>query len=84
MATGEGRAQKISKNKNLKVIRGDIRNITKLSKHCKNHDVFLHLACISNDTSFELNEKLSKSINYDAFEPMVLEAKKLKIKRLLF
>ena len=75
---------KLPKNKNLKVIRGDIRNITKLSKHCKNHDVFLHLACISNDTSFELNEKLSKSINYDAFEPVVLEAKKLKIKRFIY
>ena len=32
---------------------------------------FLCLACISNDDSFELDENLSKSINFDAFEPMV-------------
>ena len=31
----------------------------------------------SNDTSFQLDEKLSKTINYDAFEPMVVSAKKL-------
>ena len=75
---------KLTKNRNLKVIKGDIRDIKKVSKHCKNHDVFLHLACISNDTSFELNEKLSKSINYDAFEPMVIASKKLNVKRFIY
>ena len=74
----------LKKNKNLKVIKGDIRDIKKVSKHCKNHEIFLHLACISNDTSFELDTKLSKSINYDAFEPMVIAAKKLKIKRFIY
>jgi len=39
-------------------------------------DAVLHLACISNDASFELDENLSKSINYDCFEPMVMAAKK--------
>ena len=33
--------------------------------------MFIHLACISNDPSFELNPKLGKSINLDAFEPIV-------------
>ena len=75
---------KLTKNRNLKVIKGDIRDIKKVSKHCKNHDVFLHLACISNDPSFELNEKLSKSINYDAFEPMVIASKKLNVKRFIY
>jgi len=75
---------KLPKNKDLKIVKGDIRDIKKVSRHCKNHDVFLHLACISNDTSFELNEKLSKSINYDAFEPMVIASKKLNIKRFIY
>jgi len=74
----------LKKNKNLKIVKGDIRSKNKLSKSCKNHDIFLHLACISNDTSFELNNKLSKSINYDAFEPMVKIAKKNKIKRFIY
>ena len=64
--------------KNLTIVKGDIRNTKKLKKSCKNHDVFLHLACISNDTSYQLNEKLSKTINFDAFEPMVQAAKEQK------
>ncbi len=43
-----------------------------------------HLACISNDASFELDEKLSTSINLDAFEPMVIAAKKAGVKRFIY
>ncbi len=74
----------LKKNKNLKVIKGDIRNIKKLKQACKNHNIFLHLACISNDSSFELNNNLSKSINYTAFEPMVKVAKSLGIERFIY
>ena len=74
----------LPKNKNLKVVYGDIRNTKKLEKHSKKHDYFLHLACISNDASYQLNEKLSKSINYDAFEPMVLSANRNGIKRFIY
>ena len=72
------------KNKNLKIIKGDIRDEKKLHDSCKNHDVFINLACISNDTSFALDEKLSTSINLDAFEPMVIAAKKAGIKRFVY
>ena len=44
----------------------------------------LHLACISNDASFELDEKLSKTINFDCFEPMVIAAKKAGVKRFVY
>jgi len=71
------------KNKNLKIIKGDIRDNEKLKASCENHDVFINLACISNDSSFVLDEKLSKSINYDAFEPMVISSKKNGIKRFI-
>ena len=57
-------------NSNLKIIKGDIRDKEKIYNSCQNHDVFIHLACISNDTSFALDEKLSTSINLDAFEPV--------------
>jgi nucleoside-diphosphate-sugar epimerase len=75
---------KLQKNKNLKIVKGDIRNIKKLSNNCKNHDIFLHLACISNDSGFELNNKLSKSINFDCFEEIVIQAKKAGIKRFIY
>ena len=42
------------------------------------------IACISNDPSFELNPKLGKSINLDAFEPLVEISKKNKIKKFIY
>ncbi len=71
-------------HKNLKKIRGDIRDKNLLNKELPNNDVLIHLACISNDPSFELNPKLGKSINLDAFSPMVEIAKKSKIKRFIY
>lgn len=71
-------------NKNLKIITGDIRDKKKLEESSKNHDVFVNLACISNDTSFALDEKLSTSINLDAFKPMVKIAKNNGIKRFIY
>lgn len=70
-------------NPNLKIINGDIRDQNNIEKHCKGHDAFVNLACISNDSSFELDQKLSKSINYDAFEPMILATKRAGIKRFI-
>lgn len=72
------------KNKHLKIVNGDIRDTKKISKHCKGSEIFIHLACISNDASFELNNSLSKSINMDSFEPMVKAAKKANIKRFIY
>ena len=71
-------------NPNLKIIKGDIRDSKKLESACRDHEFFLHLACISNDASFELDEQLSTSINLDAFEPMVIAAKKSGIKRFIY
>jgi len=71
-------------NKNLSVVKGDIRDIERVEKYCRGHDVFLHLACISNDASFELDRALSTSINYDAFEPMVIAAKNGGISRFVY
>ena len=71
-------------NPNLQVIHGDIRDTAKLAKAIAGHDAFVSLACISNDASFELDENLSTSVNLDAFEPMVLAAKKAGVKRFIF
>ncbi len=71
-------------NSKLKIIKGDVRNINKLNDVMKNHDIVIHLACISNDPSFELNPKLGKSINFDSFEPLVLSAKRNGVKKFIF
>ena len=69
---------------NLKRVEGDIRETAKLAAAFKGIDVVLSLACISNDASFELDEKLSTSVNLDAFEPMVVTAKKAGVKRFVY
>jgi len=56
---------------NLEKIKGDIRNQELLKKVLISQEAVIHLACISNDPSFELNPTLGKSINLDAFEPLV-------------
>jgi len=71
-------------NPDLQVIQGDIRDTAKLAGTVAGHDSFISLACISNDASFELDEKLSTSVNLDAFEPMVIAAKKAGVRRFLF
>ena len=63
----------IENHPNLTKINGDIRNMSLLKKSLQSqqYDIFIHLACISNDPSFELNPTLGKSINLDAFRPLV-------------
>lgn len=71
-------------HKHLSVIEGDIRNIDHFSDSVAGHDAVLHLACISNDASFVLDEKLSTTVNMDAFEPMVIEAKSQGVRRFIY
>lgn len=68
---------------NLEIVRGDIRDIDRLSESCRQHDYFINLACVSNDASFELNEDLSTSVNLLAFKPMVRAAKSNGIRRFI-
>jgi len=68
----------------LRVVQGDIRDTEKLAPLFEGQDAVLHLACISNDASFELDERLSKTINYDCFEPIVSSAKKAGVKRFVY
>ncbi len=74
----------LSDHKNLKKIKGDIRNQNLLEKILPGHDVVIHLACISNDPSFELNPTLGKSINLDAFDPLVKLSLKSKIRQFIY
>src|SRR5437899_2740440 len=69
---------------NLSVVEGDIRDTASVSRAFRSIDTVLHLACISNDPSFELDESLSKTINYDCFEPMVIGARQAGVKRFVY
>ncbi|HZU95382.1 MAG TPA: NAD-dependent epimerase/dehydratase family protein, partial [Planctomycetota bacterium] len=51
----------------LRRVKGDVRDRATLRSALEGADAVIHLACISNDPSFELDPALGKSINYDAF-----------------
>jgi nucleoside-diphosphate-sugar epimerase len=71
-------------HRKLNLIKGDIRDINILKKIIPGHDTVIHLACISNDPSFELNPILGKEINLNAFEPLVQISKKSGIKKFIY
>ena len=65
-------------------IQGDLRHPAVVEKALAGCDSVIHLACISNDPSFELNPELGKSINYDAFRPLVKAAKRAGVNRFIY
>ena len=74
----------LPKHPNLNSVKGDIRDQELLKKILKGQDAVIHLACISNDPSFELNPSLGKSINLDAFEPLVKISKESGVQRFIY
>ena len=74
----------LSEHKNLTKIKGDIRDVNILKKYLKNQEIVIHLACISNDPSFELNPTLGKSINLDAFEPLVKISRENNVRKFIY
>jgi len=81
---GEHVLDAVKADPNLEQIKGDIRNTELLEKELKGVDAVIHLACISNDPSYELDPELGKSINYDAFINLVDISKKLGVKRFVY
>lgn len=74
----------VKENPALEQIKGDIRDRALLEKIMPGCDAVIHLACISNDPSFELDPDLGKSINYDAFVDLVDVAKNNGVKRFIY
>ena len=69
---------------NLIQIKADIRDKKKLVDAAKDVDSVIHLACISNDPSYELDPDLGKSINYDAFFNVLESAKQNHVRRFIY
>ena len=78
---GDDTLNTVKNNSSLEQIRGDIRDRALLERIIPGTDAIIHLACISNDPSFELDPELGKSINYDAFLGLVDVSKKSGVKR---
>jgi nucleoside-diphosphate-sugar epimerase len=68
----------------LRLVKGDLRDAATVQTALAGCDAVIHLACISNDPSFELDPHLGKSINYDCFRPLVRAAKRAGVKRFVY
>jgi nucleoside-diphosphate-sugar epimerase len=71
-------------HRGLEEVKGDLRDLDLLRRAIDGCDAVIHLACISNDPSFELDPALGKSINYDAFFPLVEIAKSSGVRRFIY
>ena len=74
----------VADNPNLEQITGDIRDRALLERVIPGCDAVIHLACISNDPSFELDPDLGKSINFDAFPMLVDVSKNSGVRRFVY
>ena len=68
----------------LTEVEGDVRDRAAVQRALAGCDAVIHLACVSNDPSFELDPALSKSINYDCFPMFIEEAKKAGVTRFIY
>lgn len=69
---------------NLTEIKGDLRDAAVVARAVEGCTAVIHLACISNDPSYDLDPNLGRSINYDAFRPLVRAAKQAGAKRFVY
>lgn len=81
---GEDVLSAVKDHPKLEVAKGDLRDAQLVARAVQDIDAVVHLACISNDPSFELNPELGKSINYDAFLPLVQSSKAAGVKRFIY
>jgi nucleoside-diphosphate-sugar epimerase len=81
---GEHVLDAVAGHPKLEQVKGDIRDRALLERVMPGCDAVIHLACISNDPSFELDADLGKSINYDAFFDLVAVAKDSGVRRFVY
>lgn len=76
--------QEFENHSKLEIVQGDIRDEEAYKPCLKQVSDVIHLACISNDPSFDLNPALGKSINLDSFAPFVDNSIKAGIERFIY
>lgn len=71
-------------NKNLKIFKGDLRNIKDINNALEDCEIVIQLACISNDPSSDLNPKFTHSVNYDGNINIIEQAKIKGVKKFIY
>lgn len=81
---GEEALSAVRGHANLTEVKGDMRDAALVARALTGCDAVIHLACISNDPSFELDPELGRSINLDAFRPLVRASKATGVMRFIY
>jgi len=81
---GESALSGVRGDANLTEIHGDLRDPVAVRQAMSGVDTVIHLACISNDPSFELNPELGKSINYDCFPGLLRASQEAGVTRFIY
>ena len=81
---GQDVLDSVKNDPKLTLIKADIRNQSILKDTLANCDIVIHLACISNDPSFDLNPELGRSINLESFRPLVEISKQSGVNRFIY
>ena len=74
----------LPEHEGLSKFKGDIREEKMLEGAFSGCDAVIHLACVSNDPSFDLNPKLAATINCDAFAGILRACRKFEVKHLIY
>ena len=74
----------LANNPMLELVVGDIRDSDTVNASVNECTDVIHLACISNDPSYDLNPQLGEEINFTAFEPLVHAAKSAGVGRFVY
>jgi nucleoside-diphosphate-sugar epimerase len=81
---GENIFSALRSDPRLTEVKGDLRNPADVARASAGCDAVIHLACISNDPSFDLDPDLGRSINYDCFRPLVKACKDAGVRRFIY
>lgn len=74
----------LTNHPNLSKMAGDIRDRADLRRAFKGQDAVIHLACVSNDPSFDMNPELGKSINHDCFLDILTICQESNVARFIY
>lgn len=69
--------------KRFSLERGDLRHVDDVRKAVQDRDVVIHLAAISNDPTGDIDEVLTRQVNFDAIGMLLALAKESGVKRFI-
>lgn len=68
----------------FKLFEGDLRDRETVRSAVNGCTDVIHLACISNDPSYDLDPDLGREVNFEAFEPLIEESKRAGVSRFIY